>query len=164
MRTINQIHNIIILLIILAVVHITYVQLTATRETYTYHVTDLHSNSIIMNKHSNTYTNQIHASLLDTNHQKVGIVYSVNNHLIDDNINMVMGLVTYKTPGGTITSNIYYETSPDKHYLSGFIPDSKVEHESGIYAGKDVKCNIIGQTDGQRIVHITSRSKYFSLF
>ena len=83
--------------------------------------------------------------------------------LIMNNVNNVMGNVTYKTDKGTLSGLIYYDTKVDDLYLYGKIIDVKVDNESGYYSGRRNIINIEGRDDGVREVTIISKPNIFGL-
>lgn len=145
------------------VIYILYYLFTRDRhiEVYTYTVKDLHNNSnTTVLQQNKTYTNHIHADLYNNDGVTSGHISSVNQHTIKNNINHVSTNTTYKTKYGTVTCNIYYETSPDKHYLYGTVTDVISENETGDYVGKKVQIKIEGKDNGDRIVTIISEKKF----
>jgi len=131
-------------------------------EQYYYTVKHLNQNSSIQYiKQHETYTNHIHANLYNNNGEKTGVMRSINDHEIIDGINNVNTVTTFKTKRGTITFNLFYETSPDNHYLYGNISDVLSENESGYYNGKKVSIQIEGKDDGKRLATITSENRLF---
>jgi len=148
---------------LIVVVYVLYYFLTRNRkvEVYKYTVNELHKNSHTTTLQENgTYTNHIHAELYNNDGTNGGHVSSVNQHIVKNNINHVTTLTTYKTKYGTVTCNIYYETSPNKHYLYGKVTDVISENETGDYAGKKVNIQIEGKENGDRVVTIISENKF----
>ena len=112
-------------IITLVIIYIIYFLITMPKhsETYIYYVKSLHKNSKInvLDNDTNVYTNHIYADLYNTQNTKVGLVFSVNNHRIINNINHVTTLSTYITPNGTFTCRYYYKTTLNDHYFYGSI-------------------------------------------
>ena len=159
-----SLEKIIIFVIVLFVLYLIYSFIYKNKivEVYYYTVKDLHQNSNIHNiKQNETYTNHIHADLYNNNGEKSGVVRSINHHEIIDGINNVNTISTFKTKRGTITFNLFYETSPDKHYLYGNISHVISENETGDYNGKKVSIQIEGKDNGKRIATITSENTLF---
>ncbi len=156
-------HMILICFVAIVIVYVLYYFLTRNRqvEVYKYTVNDLQKNSHTTTLQKNsTYTNNIYADLYNSDGTNGGLVSSVNQHIIKNNINHVTTLTTYKTKYGTVTCNIYYETAPNKHYLYGNVTDVISENETGDYAGKKVTIHIEGKENGDRVVTITSENRF----
>lgn len=150
----------VIIFIIVAI----YVHLDTSVETFTYTTHELQKNStIVMHKPDTLYTNYIYSSIYSNNKKTKGYVYSINNHLIMNNVNNVMGNVTYKTDKGTLSGLIYYDTRVDDLYLYGKINNVKVDNESGYYNGRHNIIHIEGKDNGDREVTIISRPTAFGI-
>ncbi len=159
-----SLEKIIFFVIVLFVLYLIYsfVYKNKVVEQYYYTVNNLKQNSNIQYiKQNETYTNHIHANLYNNNGEKCGVMRSINHHEIIDGINNVNTVSTFKTKRGTITFNLFYETSPDNHYLYGNISDVLSENESGYYNGKKVSIQIEGKYDGKRLATITSENTLF---
>ena len=93
-------HTIITYFVTIVIVYVLYYFLTRNRqvEVYKYTVNDLQKNShtTALQKNS-TYTNYIYADLYNNDGTNGGLVTSVNQHIIKNNINHVTTLTTYKT-------------------------------------------------------------------
>ena len=150
-------------ILIIVILYVLYYFLTRNRrvEVYKYTVNDLHENSHTTSiRKNNTYTNHIHADLYNNDGINSGHVSSVNHHIIKNNVNHVTTTTTYKTKYGTVSCNLYYETSRDSHYLYGKITDVNSEDETGDYIGKKVIIHLEGNDNGDRVVTIISENKY----
>jgi len=148
---------------IIVVIYILYYFLTRNRqiEVYKYTVRDLHDNSHTTSlKQNNTYTNHIHADLYDNDGTKSGHVYSINHHVIRNEVNHVSTITTYKTKQGAVSCNFHYETNPTTHYLYGKLTDVMGDDKIGHYKGKNVYIHLDGKDNGERIVTITSENKF----
>lgn len=153
-----------LLFVILVIFLAIYSYVDTTIEKYTYTIEELEKNSkIVMYKPDTLYTNHIYSSIYSNDKKTKGYVYSINNHLIMNNVNNVMGNVTYKTDKGTLSGLIYYDTKVDDLYLYGKIIDVKVDNESGYYSGRRNIINIEGRDDGVREVTIISKPNIFGL-
>lgn len=147
---------------VVAFIYLVVSMLSSTVEVYYYYVDDLtESSKILSMEKDRTYTNYTRAKLYDSNKKHVGEMSSVNFHQIMDGKNRVSTLTTYSTNRGTIAANIFYETSPDTHYLYGIVDDIVPEHETGSYKGRNVSMHLIGKQDGERQLTITTTKKWF---
>lgn len=147
---------------VLAFIYLVVSMLSSTVEVYYYYVDNLtESSKILSMEKDRTYTNYTSAKLYDSNKKHVGEMSSVNFHQIMDGKNRVSTLTTYSTNRGTIAANIFYETSPDTHYLYGTVDDIVPEHETGDYKGRNVSMHLIGKRDGERQLTITTTKKWF---